>query len=587
MRSRLVAAAALTVTGGGAALAGPQFTADAVQTQPGQEMRYGKLMVGEKGSRFEFQQAGQPVVQIVRPSEGRTLTLYPLTRTYVESKSDVAGAMPDLQADAPCKPSADVECKKDADQTGLSGQIERWTVTPKSGGGMTVWWDAKRKMTIRQEMSDGRVMQATLRGSMPFDGRAVENWEVLYMSPAGQFRRGMSLYAPDLGFTVVEQQPDGVMRELRNVQAGAPDAKLFDLPEGYQPAEKVAAESRPDASAQGGPGQPGPMMGPMHPGMGAPQPGQMPQMPQMQMPQQGMGGQPPGVPAMPQPEQKAQGGMPGPMMQGPMMQGPMMQGPMMQHPGMPPPTMQPGQMPQMPQPPMMQQMPQQGMGGQQPAAPATPQPDQKAQGGTPGPMMQGPMMQPPMMHPGMQMPPQAMQPGQMPQMTQPPMMPQQGMGGQQAGVPAAPQPDQKAQGGMPGPTMQGPMMQGPMMQGPMMHPGMQHPGMMHPMPGQTQSQPQGQAVPQADASKSTAPAAQGPAPIQPPGPPSFPPFAQAPFQGGAYPVPPAGVGAAGPYGQGMAPPPFGPYGMQPPTAQPPAAQPPAAPAQPAPKGQKQ
>jgi hypothetical protein len=397
MKCRLMAATALTMAGAGLAEAGPQFTADAMQTQSGQELRYGRLTVGDKGSRFEFQEGGQPVVQIVRPADGVTLTLFPWNRTYIETKAEPGAPIGEFHPSVPCKSSPEVECKKEADEAAAAGgKIERWSQTPKNGPGSRIWWDSKRKMAVREEMADGRVMQATLRMTMPFSGRTVENWEILYMSPNGQFRRGMSLYAPDLGFAVVEQQPGGVMRELRNISVGAPDAKLFELPEGYKKIDAATAEGTADRQS-GAAMQPGLMpqgeapKGPMGPTGPMMHPGQMPMhqgmpMPQGEAPKGPMGptgpmmqpGQMPMHQGMPMPQGEAPKGPMGPT-------GPMMQpGQMPMHQGMPMPQgeapkgpmgptgpmMQPGQMPMHQGMPMPQGMPMWPMPGQPVPAPA-------------------------------------------------------------------------------------------------------------------------------------------------------------------------------------------------------------------------
>ena len=292
MRSVAITVAALAVASAGSAAADPQFTADAVQTQPGQEMRYGKLYVSDKGTRFEFQQAGQTVVQITLPADNKTITLFQLSRTYVETPSEAGASEGAFRPDVPCKASANLECKKESADKDGSAKPERWTMSPKNGVPVHIWWDAKRKMAVRQEYADGRVMQATMRMAMPFNGKTVENWEILYMSPAGMFRRALSVYAPDLGFSVLERQPDGVTRELRNVETGTPDAKLFMVPDGYK---KYDALMPDDASANT---MPAAAQAPQHMGGQGPNmmPGQMAPAPYGAMPPQMM---PPPTPPQP------------------------------------------------------------------------------------------------------------------------------------------------------------------------------------------------------------------------------------------------------------------------------------------------
>ncbi len=238
MRAAAIAAVLLSVPVCGAVEAAPQFTADAIETEPGHDMRYVRLAFGEKGSRYEYQVSGQPVVQIVKPTEGIALTLFPLTRTYIESKNGLGAVPAGFRPLVACQSSPVVACKKEADASaeGLGAQkIERWTITSMSEpAGMHRWWDPQRKFAVREEFSDGRVMQANMLGTMTFDNRSVENWEFLYLAPNGSYQRGFSLFSPDLGFAIAEKQPGGISRELRNIQPGEPDAKLFEAPEGYK-----------------------------------------------------------------------------------------------------------------------------------------------------------------------------------------------------------------------------------------------------------------------------------------------------------------------------------------------------------------
>ena len=238
MRAAAITAVFLSVAGIGAACAGPQFTADAVETAPGREMRYVRLLAGEKGSRFEFQMGGQPVVEIVLPAEGKVLTLFPLDHTYLEGQTAIGVPFADSQASSPCQPQPEgAECKKEAEgaAAGPAG-LERWVIVHKGvPEEERVWWDTQRKMAVRQEYADGREMQATMRGTNGCSRTAsLRTGKSSNMMPNGMYKRGFSLFAPDLGIAVAERQPGGVVRELRNIQPGAPDAKLFEVPENYK-----------------------------------------------------------------------------------------------------------------------------------------------------------------------------------------------------------------------------------------------------------------------------------------------------------------------------------------------------------------
>ena len=477
--SRLALAAILAATGAlPAAAQSPSpnvpvaFSADVVQAQPGRDVRSGRLIVGAPGSRFEFQMRGRPVVQISIASKNLVRLLFPLDRTYLEWTTAEGASSPEQRPADPCTPSAELECKRDGDDTIAGIKVERWTIKPAGASApIRTWWDKSRRMPLRQETPAGHLMQAVMIGAETYEQRPVERWEIIYMSPAGQYRRDFVLYAPDLKMAVVERDPTGAMREMRNIVVAAPDAALFDVPQGFtkieqpgqMPAPKPSAASpqSPPASQMTGPPM-GDMMGQSY---GEKSPGELPPglsiqppMPQHNMPMPPQFGIAPSGPfpsagpgpsASPgpsvspdqstvQPDARAPAphaatgphrpmmhgpGMQGPMMQGPMMHGPMMQGPMMHGPMM--------------QGPMMR----------------GPGPDQGSSSQGPGNQGQGPMMPP---HGQMMGPPSHMAPqGHM--MGPPEGMPPRGqmggpMGGPMGGQMHAPQmhaPMAGPQGGYP------------------------------------------------------------------------------------------------------------------------------------------
>jgi hypothetical protein len=289
MTRTVLATAVLVLVGTGAALAETvEFTADAVQHQSGQGLQSGKLSVGAAGSRFEFQDHGRPIVQISLPSQGLVRVLSPLDRSYMEFKTENGAPTPDARPTEPCKASAEVECKREGEEQILGMKLERWSVKAKGAPGETrVWWDKERRMPLRQVLFDGSTMQAAMTGTEDHDGRKVESWEITYTSPNGQYRRGMALYAPDIGATVLEHQPGGMMRELRNIVVGKLDAKLFEVPEGFRKLELPP------------PPKPGEMP--------APQAGSAPAVPQAAAPQKPAQAQPAPAQAMgpPRPPQAA------------------------------------------------------------------------------------------------------------------------------------------------------------------------------------------------------------------------------------------------------------------------------------------
>lgn len=217
-----------------------QFVADAVQSLPGQGTKSGKLQVGDKGSRFEFVENGQTIVHITR-IDGIVRVLLPAHKSYIEFQAPPGAVPASMTPEAPCAPSPDIDCRNEGDEQTPLGTLQRWTITPKGAPtGMRVWWDGKRRMPLRQELPDGSVMQATLKGSEQFDGRAVESFDIALTMRDGKQHTGRVLYAPDIGLTVLEQQPAGATRELRNVKIVAMDPAQLEVPQGFTKVDPAA-----------------------------------------------------------------------------------------------------------------------------------------------------------------------------------------------------------------------------------------------------------------------------------------------------------------------------------------------------------
>ena len=247
MRKIHVALGALLLAGTVPGIAqAASFTADAVQTKPGQGMRYGKLFVSDTATRFEFQQRGRPVIQIIDKKAGVTRLLFPLSKTYLEFKGDADAGIADIvNLSTPCpkplpgKDAPKMSCTKTGDESRGAFRLEKWKVTyeksPQSG---MIWWDPERKMALRQEMPGGNVIQMNYLGEVPYSKtRNVENWEVLFMTPFGRYQRGMMMYDKEIKLPVMQNFPDGTMRELRNLEVGEQAADLFKVPADYKKIE--------------------------------------------------------------------------------------------------------------------------------------------------------------------------------------------------------------------------------------------------------------------------------------------------------------------------------------------------------------
>lgn len=224
-----------------AAIAGmSSFVADAVQASPGQETRRGKLYVSPIGTRFEYTAQKQSAIQIIKPSQGLFWLLFPKTKTYFEIKSVPSHTLPVGKVRVPCKPTNDMECRNEGDVKSGTMTLQRWVIGDKKVGNLVkVWWDPKRGMYIRQVFPDGSKMVAKMSGMRQFEGRSVEQWTMVLSLASGARQYSYMLFAPDLGFPVMEQGSTGLVKELHNIKPYAQDAALYQIPLGYNKIQTV------------------------------------------------------------------------------------------------------------------------------------------------------------------------------------------------------------------------------------------------------------------------------------------------------------------------------------------------------------
>lgn len=257
-------AALMSLVGLAPAAAEPvEFMANAVMTVPGMGTQSGTIYVTSEGVRFESLKDGRRIVEI-RSKDGNAKVLFPDDRTYIEFKAPDGAGQIAAPTDAPCAASEQLKCERVGEDDFAGVKVEKWEVTPEGApGALKVLWDTQRKMVIRQEFPDGRVMQGTLQGTEKHDNRIAERWEIGFRQPNGRFESGVVLFDPEYKINVYEHFPGGMARELRGVQVIKPDPALFQVPEGFRLLEPPA---QPDAAAApqppaAGPGPQGGMQG--------------------------------------------------------------------------------------------------------------------------------------------------------------------------------------------------------------------------------------------------------------------------------------------------------------------------------------
>jgi hypothetical protein len=224
----------------------PAYTAETVQTTPDQPSRSGKIIKSGQFLRLEFEQDGQPIIQILRPTEGLTYVLYPATQTYLEQHSP---AQPEEFADSytpPCPAEAEqngLQCRRLGLELYQSIPVERWHIGADGDPGqMLILWDPSRKRALRQEMSNGTLVQMTFLGRQEIEGRTAEHWVTEVSRQAAVTMRNEWWYDPELKLVLRETVPDGTRRKLQNITVGEVDPRLFTVPDGWQ---RLDAPSQP------------------------------------------------------------------------------------------------------------------------------------------------------------------------------------------------------------------------------------------------------------------------------------------------------------------------------------------------------
>lgn len=231
---------------------GVAFTADAFQVLPNGAAQHGRLSVAAAGMRFEAGAGPHRTIEIVLPKQKLTRILLPVEKIYFERPG--AAPLPTDRPSKPCSAVPGLRCEKVGSDKLDDTNTEKWRAQMNGApGSVMMWWDPARKMILRQEYPDGRVMQMTRRGTEDYEGRMVERWDVAYTMPAGPMWRSVHLYDAKLAVSVQETGPDGMMRRLSNIKETAADPKWFEVPKDFRKIDEAPARPTPNGAPPQGP----------------------------------------------------------------------------------------------------------------------------------------------------------------------------------------------------------------------------------------------------------------------------------------------------------------------------------------------
>lgn len=227
----------LTIVSGAAVAGGTKpFTALAVQSMKGQQVETGQIFVSDNGTRFEYTERGRQMVKIVLPKQNLMRILFPQEKLYMEIQAPADTPVPVKDSTSPCPVIEGLSCTKIGDAKFGNLNVEQWQQdhAPSNSQSM-LWWEPTRKMIVRQEFPDGRIMQLAMSAKENYEGRETERWDISLASPDGAVATAYRLVDTELGIIVKEEGgANGLSRELRGLKVLDDDQAWFDVPAGYQ-----------------------------------------------------------------------------------------------------------------------------------------------------------------------------------------------------------------------------------------------------------------------------------------------------------------------------------------------------------------
>lgn len=212
------------------------YSATAIHGLPGRDETSGKIVKSGQNMRLEFDQGGQSVIQILRPTEGLMYVLNPRDKTYFEVRSQAMPAAKTEGYTTPCPDAAQMARCERIGADSVSGiAVERWALASKSQSRpLIILWDSTRRRALRQEFPDGSVMAMHFQTMQDLNGRMTEHWGIKITLKGQPANTGSWWFDPELRLVVREDLPGGEIRRLEDIVVGAVEDAVFSPPEGWQ-----------------------------------------------------------------------------------------------------------------------------------------------------------------------------------------------------------------------------------------------------------------------------------------------------------------------------------------------------------------
>ena len=216
-----------------------EFSAETIESQPGQGQLKGHLYVGKDRVRSDFDMNGETIIQIIDIGKQEAIVINAAQKSYMRrraSQLEIQAQASSVGDDSPCAGMKNLVCKEQGSGTVNGRKTLKWEVTnpaPGQGGVMRFWLDAEHRIPVRQEMPDGSIMEQRLLEHETVNDRDTEKWEVTARPAESESQVYWQWYDPELRMNVREQLSDGYTRNLINIKLQSQPDELFSIPAGY------------------------------------------------------------------------------------------------------------------------------------------------------------------------------------------------------------------------------------------------------------------------------------------------------------------------------------------------------------------
>jgi hypothetical protein len=215
-----------------------EFSAETIESQPGQGQRNGRLYIGQDRVRSDTDVNGETIVQIIDLGKQEAIVINAAQKSFIRRRASEH----EIQAQAsakdasPCAGMQNLVCKEAGSETINGRKTLKWEITNPSagkGGTMLFWLDAEHRIPVRQEMPDGSIMEMRLLERETVNGRDTEKWEMTARRGDGQSYVSLQWYDPEIRMNIREQLPGGFARNLINIKLQPQPVGLFSIPAGF------------------------------------------------------------------------------------------------------------------------------------------------------------------------------------------------------------------------------------------------------------------------------------------------------------------------------------------------------------------